>query len=302
MGYALLAFVIVFLLMASGLLLLFYREVLGQRLSRILTPRSGPGLLERFRIKQTAGSLGGIAESIRKSAPGQERPPVIQRRLMLAGYRQNIHLKVFSTAKVAVPVVLVVLAAVTGLYRWNAFLVFAAAGGLGYLLPDYWLDYRIRARARAIQEGLPDLLDLMVVCLEAGLSIDQATIRSSDEMSFSHPAIADELSLVMLEVRAGQTRVVAWQRLAERTDVEAVRMLVTILIQADQFGTGISRTLRVHSDTMRTRRRQKVEELANKTAVKLVFPLALFIFPSFFIVVLGPAAILIADAFSHMPK
>ena len=135
----------------------------------------------------------------------------------------------------------------------------------------------------------------MVVCLEAGLSIDQAAIRSSEEMSFSHPAIADELALAMLEVRVGQPRMEAWKHLAERTNVEAIRMLVTILVQADQFGTGISRTLRVHSDTMRTQRRQKLEELAAKTAVKLIFPLALFIFPSFFVVVLGPALLMLAE-------
>jgi len=134
------------------------------------------------------------------------------------------------------------------------------------------------------------------------LSIDQATIRSSEEMRFSHPAIAEELSLVMLEVRAGQPRMQAWRRLAERTKVEAVRMFVTIMVQADQFGTGVSRTLRIHSDAMRTKRKQKLEEMANKTAVKLVFPLALFIFPTFFIVVLGPAAILLADTFAQTHK
>jgi tight adherence protein C len=171
--------------------------------------------------------------------------------------------------------------------------------GLGYLLPDYWLEYRIRARANALQQGLPDLLDLMVVCLEAGLSIDQAALRSSEAMRFSHPAIADELTLVTLEVRAGQSRMEAWRHLAERTNVEAIRIFVTMLVQADQFGTGVSRTLRVHSDTMRIQRRQKLEELAAKTAVKLVFPLALFIFPSFFVVVLGPAILTLAEAFSN---
>jgi tight adherence protein C len=300
MAYAILAFLIVFLLLASGLLLLFYREALGQRLSSILAERKTPGLLERLKATQNPEALGGFA-AIRKTVEGERKTPLRQR-LLLAGYREDYHAKLFSLSKLFVPGLLAVIAIVTGLYHASPFVVFGIAGGLGYLAPDYWLDYRIRTRASAIQEGLPDLLDLMVVCLEAGLSIDQATIRSSEEMRFSHPAIAEELSLVMLEVRAGQPRMQAWRRLAERTKVEAVRMFVTIMVQADQFGTGVSRTLRIHSDAMRTKRKQKLEEMANKTAVKLVFPLALFIFPTFFIVVLGPAAILLADTFAQTHK
>jgi tight adherence protein C len=141
------------------------------------------------------------------------------------------------------------------------------------------------------------MLDLLVVCLEAGLSLDQAVLRTSDELRFSHPVIADELALVMLEVRAGKSRVAAWRSLAERTDLDDIRMLVSILVQADQFGTGISKTLRTHSETMRTRRRQRVEEIAAKTSVKLVFPLVLFIFPSIFVVALGSAVIQISEGF-----
>jgi len=295
MGYAIIAFLIVFLLLSSGLLLLFHRDELGRRLSNVLVERGRPGLVERFKRTQTGEPHGGFAELIRRSTPGGTKAPAAQQRLPLAGYRQAFHQKLFSASKVAVPALFVIVVAVTGLYHRSPYLVFVGAAGLGYLLPDYWLEYRIKARARSLEQGLPDLLDLMVVCLEAGLSIDQAAIRSSEEMSFSHPAIAEELALVMLEVRAGQPRMRAWKHLAERTNVEAIRMLVTILVQADQFGTGISRTLRVHSDTMRTQRRQKLEELAAKTAVKLVFPLALFIFPSFFVVVLGPALLTLAE-------
>ena len=296
MGYAVLAFLIVFLLLSSGLLLLFYRDTFGSRLSSVLVERRRPGFVERLTRAESGGPHRGFAELIRRGAPAGTKAAV-QQRLTLAGYRQAHHNKLFSTSKVAVPALLVVVATVTGLYQWNAFLVFAGALGLGYLIPDYWIEYRIKVRANALELGLPDLLDLMVVCLEAGLSVDQATLRASEEMRFSHPEIADELTLVILEVRAGQSRVQAWKHLAERTDVDAIRNLVTLLVQADQFGTGISRTLRVHSDTMRTKRRQKLEELANKTAVKLLFPLALFIFPSFFIVVLGPSILTLAETF-----
>jgi tight adherence protein C len=297
MEYAILAFLIVFLLLSSGLLLLFYRDELGRRLSSVLAPAGRPGLVERFKRSQAREPHGGFAELIRRSAPIGTKVAAVQQRLTRAGYREAFHKQLFSASKLVLPALLVALAAVTGLYRWSPFLVIGGALGFGYLLPDYWLEYRIRARANALQQGLPDLLDLMVVCLEAGLSIDQATIRSSEEMGFSHPAIAEELGLVTLEVRAGQPRMEAWRRLAERTNVEAIRVFVAMLVQADQFGTGVSRTLRVQSDTMRIQRRQKLEERANKVGVKLIFPLALFIFPSFFIVVLAPALLTLAEAF-----
>lgn len=299
MGYAIVAFLIVFLLLSSGLLLVFQRDALSRRLSSVLGEPGRPGVVERLKRAQMRESHGGLAELIRRSAPGGKKSPAIQQRLALAGYRQEYQQKLFAASKLATPAFLVFLTIVTGLYQWSAFLVFGAAVGLGYLLPDYWLDYSIKARANALQRGLPDLLDLMVVCLEAGLSIDQSAIRSSEEMGFSHPAIADELALVMLEVRAGQPRMEAWRRMAERTNVEAIRGFVTMLVQADQFGTGISRTLRVHSDTMRIQRRQKLEERANKVGVKLIFPLALFIFPSFFVVVLAPALITLSEAFKN---
>jgi tight adherence protein C len=300
MGYAILTFLLIFLLLASTLLLLFYREALGRRLSTVLTPQRGPGLWERFKIRQMAESPAGSAELIRKTTPARENlPSALRQRLIFAGYRSDIHIKLFSWSKFLTPALLCGIAFITGAYRWNTFLVFLSALGVGYLLPDYWLDHRIKARERAIQRGLPDLLDLMVVCLEAGLSIDQATIRSTDEMRSSHPEISQELSLVMLEVRAGQSRLAAWRHLTDRTRVDAVRMLVTILVQADQFGTGISRTLRTHSDTMRTQRKRRAEEMAAKTSVKLIFPLAMLILPSFFVVVVGPAAIRIIEVMNR---
>jgi tight adherence protein C len=296
MEYAIGAFVIVFLLLSSGLLLLFYRDALSRRLSSVLVERGRPGLLERWKRTSAAETAAIGAELIRRTTPGESKARAVQHRLILAGYRQEFHGKLFSASKVGVPVLFVAIAALVARDRENAVLIFAIAGGIGFLSPDWWLNYRVRARAHALRMGLPDLLDLMVVCLEAGLSTDQAAIRSCDEMGVSHPEVAEELGLVMLEVRAGQPRMEAWKRLAERTNVEAIRMFVAILIQADQFGTGISRTLRVHSETMRTQRRMKLEELARKTSVKLVFPLALFIFPSFFVVALGPALILLSEA------
>jgi tight adherence protein C len=140
-------------------------------------------------------------------------------------------------------------------------------------------------------------LDLMVVCIEAGLSTDQATVRTAQELAANQPELSDELSLVVLEQRAGRPRPDAWRSFAERTDVDFVRELVSVLIQADQFGTSVAKNLRVYSETLRTRRRQNVEEKAAKTAVKLVFPLALFIFPSLFVVALGPSLLSLIENF-----
>ena len=296
MGYAIAAFIVFFLLVASGLLLLFYREVLGQRLAGILRPRGETGSTIGSKFREAAESFGIVAGSIQKVVPKSEKEvSIIRKRLVRAGFRNEGAINAVYASKAILPVMLCVIAVATGLYRWSPVVVFGAAILLGYILPDFILDSLIKKRANQIRRGLPDVLDLLVVCLEAGLSLDQSVLRAVDELRSSFPAIVDELGLVMLEVRAGRPRTEAWRGLSERTDVDGIRTLVSILIQADQFGTGISKTLRIHSDTMRTRRRQRVEEMAAKTAVKLVFPLLIFIFPSLWVVVLGPAIILISE-------
>jgi tight adherence protein C len=142
----------------------------------------------------------------------------------------------------------------------------------------------------------------MVVCIEAGLSLDQALARSVEELHASQPELCDELGLVLLEQRAGRPRIDAWRHLAERVDIDIVRTLVSSIVQAEQFGTSIAKTLRTYSDTLRVQRRQNVEEMAAKTPVKLVFPLVLFIFPSLFVVALGPSLIIITESFQKLFK
>jgi len=149
-------------------------------------------------------------------------------------------------------------------------------------------------------DGLSEALDLLVICVEAGLSIDRATMRAAEEFRFNQPDIADELNLVYLEQRAGRPRSEAWKRAAGRTGVDTIPSLASILIQADKFGTSIGKTLRAHADTLRTQRRQDAEEKAAKTTVKLVFPLVIFIFPSLFVVTLGPAMIIMLDGFAKL--
>jgi tight adherence protein C len=144
------------------------------------------------------------------------------------------------------------------------------------------------------------VLDLLVICIEAGLSLDQATDRTARELSEAQPELCDELNIVVLEQRAGRPRADAWKHLADRTAVDCVRNLTTMLVQAEAFGTSIAKTMRVHSDTLRTQRVQAVEEAAAKATIKLIFPLVFFIFPSLFLVVLGPAFISIMESFKVM--
>jgi len=297
MGFAAVTFLVVFLLVASAGLILFYREAMIQRISAVVSPQQKQG---RFRdtIEQTGVSLSNMLEQFERIVPKSNAEiSVVRQRLIRAGYRSDSAINLFYGAKVLVPLLLCVVAFVTGIGRYSPFFAYLVAIGLGFLLPDFWLGNRISARQARIRLGLPDVLDLLVICVEAGLSLDQATARTAEELSLAHPAICDELAIVVLEQRAGCPRSDAWRHFAERTNVESVRNLVSVLIQSEKFGTSIAKTLRVHSDTLRTQRRQKIEEQAAKTTVKLVFPLVFFIFPSLFLVTLGPAVIRVMEGF-----
>jgi len=171
-------------------------------------------------------------------------------------------------------------------------LVFVAA--LGYFLPNAWLNRRIRNRKREIFESFPDALDLMTVCVEAGLALDAALARVGEEMRLRSRTLADELHLISLEMRAGSSRERALRNLALRTGVEEIDSLVALLVQSDRFGTSVADALRVHSDGLRTKRRLRAEEAAAKVPVKLLFPLLFFIFPALMLVLLGPSFISIS--------
>jgi tight adherence protein C len=298
MGIATISFLAIFLLIASGGLILFYREAMIQRISAVITPSEKQGNF-RETMEQASAALGVMVQHLERVVPkSQAEISVVQQRLVRAGYRSDSAVHFFYGAKAVVPLILCVLAFTTGAGSYSPFFVYLVAIGLGFLLPDFWLGNRITARQARIRRGLPDVLDLLVICIEAGLSLDQAVSRTAEELSLAQPAVCDELSIVVLEQRAGCPRADAWKHFAERTNVDSVRNLVSVLVQSEKFGTSIAKTLRVHSDTLRTQRRQKVEEQAAKTTVKLVFPLVLFIFPSLFLVVLGPAMITIMESFN----
>ena len=215
----------------------------------------------------------------------------LQEKLHAAGLRQASAVETYFAIRLLGPIVAVVIGT---FIRQNTFFWIAGLMMAAYLAPDWWVSYRASQRREAIRLGLPDALDLMVVCVDAGLAIDQALLRAGQELALSQPEISEEFIQVNFEQRAGKPRIEAWQSMADRTSVETVNSLVHMLAQTDRFGTPLVRALRIFADSARQKRRQQAEELAAKTTVKLIFPLVLFIFPSIFIVLLGPAVILIA--------
>jgi tight adherence protein C len=299
MGFIVFTFITIFLLIASGGLLLFYREAMLERIGGVINPQSRQRITLLGGIQLAGALFGRVVERMETLLPkSKAEVSVVRKRLVRAGYRSDGAVNSFYGAKVLVPVVLCMLVFVFA-HGDNVFLYISALG-VGFLLPDFWLGNRIKKRQKRIRLGLPDVLDMMVICVEAGLGIDQATQRSAEELRKAQPAVCDELGIVVLEQHAGRPRSEAWKNFADRTNVDSVRNLVTVLVQSEQFGTSIAKTLRVHSEVLRTKRRQSVEEAAAKTTVKLVFPLVFFIFPSIFLVAIGPAVLMIIDSFKHM--
>jgi tight adherence protein C len=214
----------------------------------------------------------------------------LQRKLITAGYRNHEAIAIFFGIRLGCALGAFALAASPVFGSPNLAMALLACA-LGYLLPGMALGRMAKKRQHRIRLGLPDVLDLLVVSVEAGLGLDQAIQRVGEELAFAHPDLSDELRLINLELRAGKARVDALRNLAERTGVDDIASLVAMLVQTDKFGTSVAQSLRVHSDTVRTKRRQRAEEAAAKTGVKMVFPLVFCIFPSIWVVTIGPAAI-----------
>ena len=221
--------------------------------------------------------------------------PQLVRRLMLAGYRKPFHADIFAGIRLLLPVIAGM--AVALWIRENVIFLFILAVVLAFFLPEFWLNYAIKKRREHIKRSLPDALDLLAICMEAGMGLDQAIVRIGQELRLSHPELSEELLQINLEQRAGNPRIGAWRNMADRVDVESVRSFVNMLVQTERFGTPISKSLGAFSDALRTQRRQRAEELAAKTTIKLVIPLVLFIFPSIFIVTVVPAVITLMKSF-----
>lgn len=209
--------------------------------------------------------------------------------LIQAGYRDSRHLTVYVGSRLFCA--LLGMALVVAVAGFKSPYLMIGVGGFGFFLPRLVLKRMIRNRQRRITLGLPDALDLAVICVEVGLGLDQAMQRVGQDLHHAHPDLSDEFHLVNLEMRAGKPRAEALRNLAERTGVDDIKGLVGTLIQTDRFGTSVAQALRVHSDSLRTERRQRAEEQAAKTTIKMVVPLVLFVLPSIIFVTLGPAVI-----------
>ena len=226
-----------------------------------------------------------------------EADPEIVRRLMLAGYRKPYHADIFLGMRLAVPAVLGF--AVALLVSKNTIFFFLLAVVVGFFIPDFWLSYATSQRRQRLRLSLPDSLDLLSICLEAGLGLDQAVVRVGQELELSHPELSEEMLLINFEQRAGVQRNAAWQSFAVRAGFESARSFVAMLIQTDRFGTPIAKSLGAFSDALRTQRRQQAEERAAKTTIKLVPPLVFCIFPAMGVVVVGPAIVAVSYFFAH---
>jgi tight adherence protein C len=217
------------------------------------------------------------------------------RRLMRAGFRSPNALKMLYGCKailaVILPGVAIAATAKSDIDPGRRLLLMTAALAMGFFGPNEYVRHRARRRQKQIRKGLPNALDLMVVCVESGLGLDQAIVQVAKELQFAHPEISQEFSLMNLEMKAGNRRADALRNLSDRTGVEEVKKLVAVLVQADRFGTSIAQSLRGHSEFMRVQTRQQAEEKAAKLGVKLVFPIFFCILPSLFVVTVGPVLV-----------
>ena len=215
----------------------------------------------------------------------------VKQQLLSGGIRTSQGMNMYSASRVAGPVLGLVCGS---LIRSNTVFWALSLAAVFYLIPDMWLKARIRKRRERIRKSIPDALDLLVICVEAGLGLDQAMLRVGQELVIGHPDIHHEFMQVNLEQLAGKPRLEAWKSAAERTQVPEFFLFVSMLTQADRFGTPIVRALSQFGDEIRLKRRQRAEEMAAKTKIKILFPLVLFIFPCIFIVLLAPAILNIA--------
>lgn len=261
-------------------------SVLGARLRSLGTQRT-PTVPQRAPMRER---LEQALDPLSKALPMS--PADVSRTrgwLIQAGYRDPKHVTIYFGVRVLlalVGLVGVILARSAG-----SPMLLVGIPALGFFIPRFFLKRMIRERQTRIRVGLPDALDLTVICVEAGLALDQAVMRVGEDLRHAHQELSDEFHLVNLEMRAGKPRAEALRNLAERTGVDDIKALVGTLIQTDRFGTSVAQALRVHSDSLRTERRQRAEEQAAKTTIKMIPPLVVFVLPSIMIVSLGPAII-----------
>ena len=282
---------IVIIVFAFGAATVAPSSVLGSRLREIgwQRPKAQAKPAMRERMQQALDPLSR-ALPVSPTNVSKTRMWLIQ-----AGYRDAQHVTIYRGLRV--------LFAAFGFLSvflfagFDSLLLLFGMTAFGFFIPRFLLKKKMQERQRRIRIGLPDALDLTVICVEAGLALDQALMRVGQDLSHAHPELSGEFHLFNLETRAGKPRVEALRNLAERAGVDDLRSLVATLIQTDRFGTSVAQALRVHSDSLRTERRQRAEEQAAKTTVKMIIPLVLFVMPSLIFVTIGPAVIQLLHIF-----
>jgi tight adherence protein C len=292
------ATVTVFVLSAAVILTVSRDESIDERLMEVAARRPVDSSLtesSKLGIAGIAAGLTNLLKPIRSLISGTDEDMAY--RLTLAGFRKAEHLEVYTALKMLLPVVGIVIGTFFGSNMIAAILVGAVAGFFG---PDLVVTRLISARQESISRALPEALDLLVICMEAGLGIDQAITRLADEIRMSSPQLAEELQTINREQRAGKRRLDAWRSMADRVDVVFVRQFVGMLVQTERFGTPIAHALGQFADSLRLRRTQAAAEIAAKTGAKLLFPLVVFIFPSIFVVTIGPALLGIVRLFERL--
>jgi tight adherence protein C len=304
-----LALVLICVAVSAAFVLLFLLEIapgrnplMAERLAELQgAGRDTPAVLQRRRRQARTDRLKGVLQAFGEAVEERSsNTSALRQRLIRAGYPHAAAVPMFMGARLALPAGLFIGAgALLPTLGYSAAVTLIMAiyfAVMGYVLPGLVVGRRVKKRQKEMQKALPDALDMLVVSVEAGLGLNAALVRVSEEMDRMSPVLSEQLGLVNLEIRAGTSREEALRNLAERTGLQDISSLVGMLIQTDRFGTSVAQALRVHADTMRTKRRQRAEEAAAKTTIKLVFPLVFCIFPAMFVVILGPALIQIYKA------
>ena len=296
-------FISVVLFIVSIYFFLFRRNIISERLAKILSSSKATSSPKRPSLRGEE-SLGLMARTIRRlheldSPKETPRKKKIRFKLMQAGYRSRQAYRNYLAAKISLGVLfpcIYVVVSRAGFFSSQVIAISCILLVVGYFIPNFLLSHFTEKRRERIFKGLPDALDLMVICVTAGLGLDMTFKRVSDELKSLWKDLSDEFYLTNMEIRAGVPREEGYKNMALRTGVSEVQSLMSMLIQTSRFGTSVSAALRVHSDGMRTKRRQLAEEKAAQISVKMVIPLVLFIFPALLIVLVGPAAIRVVQS------
>ena len=304
LAIGLIALSVMFAVMFIGEIAPGRQNTVASRLSELETDPQAVDILRRRRRQLRAEKLAGLVQALgERIEPGHKDAAAVRLRLLQAGYQSQAAVPVYLGLRLALPIAMafsaVTILSVLGMASLMGLVATVWFSALGYVAPTVFVGGRIRRRQKEMQKALPDALDLLVVCVEAGLGLNQALVRVSEEIERLSPVLSEQFALVNLEIRAGTPRDDAFRNMGERTGLDDLKSLMAMLIQTDRFGTSIAQALRVQADTLRTKRRQRAEEAAAKTTIKLVFPLVLFIFPAMFVVILGSAIIQIFEALGH---